>query len=144
MVTGLANLQSAVQDLSRAYIAHTNTVIGRGSGTSIDLLNLTMPLGVESKILDRRFATPGVVSDTGEIKKRKRAPHDKNAPKRPVTPYFLYMQTARSTIANEMEPGCSAKEVANEGTRRWNEMAPEEREVSCGLVKLKRATKLSI
>lgn len=79
------------------------------------------------------MATPGANVDTGEGKKRKRAPHDKNAPKRPVTPYFLYMQTARSLIAAEMEPGHSAKEVADEGTKRWNEMPPEDREVSLGL-----------
>ncbi|KAL8894218.1 MAG: hypothetical protein Q9207_008534, partial [Kuettlingeria erythrocarpa] len=35
VVTGLATLQSAVQDLSRAYIAHTNTVIGKGAGSSL-------------------------------------------------------------------------------------------------------------
>ena len=73
---------------------------------------------------------PGPTSEPVENKKRKRAPHDKNAPKRPVTPYFLYMQTARPLIAREMEPGVSAKEVADEGTRRWNDMPSEEREVS--------------
>ncbi len=69
-------------------------------------------------------------ADKGESKKRKRAGYDKNAPKRPVTPYFLYMQTARLQIAAEMAPSYTAKEIANEATRRWKEMKPEEREVS--------------
>lgn len=130
VVTGLSTLQSAVQDLSRAYIAHTNTVIGKAPGSSLELLSLTNPLGSDNVFFGGRTATPGPTLDVTEGKKRKRAPHDKNAPKRPVTPYFLYMQTARSLIAGEMEPSHSAKEVADEGTRRWNDMPPEEREVS--------------
>lgn len=42
------------------------------------------------------------------------------------------MQTARALIAAEMAEGHSAKEVADEGTRRWNDMASEEREVGPG------------
>lgn len=130
VVTGLSTLQSAVQDLSRAYIAHTNTVIGKAPGSSLELLSLANPLGSDNVFFGGRTATPGPNLDVAEGKKRKRAPHDKNAPKRPVTPYFLYMQTARSLIAAEMEPSHSAKEVADEGTRRWNEMPLKEREVS--------------
>lgn len=128
VVTGLATLQSAVQDLSRAYIAHTNTVIGKGPGTQPELLNFN-PLGGEP-LFGNRAATPVPNVEGGETKKRKRAPHDKNAPKRPVTPYFLYMQTARSLIANEMPPGHTAKQVADEGTRRWLNMPDEEKKVS--------------
>lgn len=94
----------------------------------MELLTLANPLGGD--IFGARPATPALNADNGESKKRKRAPHDKNAPKRPVTPYFLYMQTARLQIAAEMAPSYTAKEVAEEGTRRWNEMKPEEREVS--------------
>lgn len=130
VVTGLATLQSAVQDLSRAYIAHTNTVIGKSPGSSLELLNLAGPLNTENVIFGNRAATPGANIEGGESKKRKRAPHDKNAPKRPVTPYFLYMQTARAEIAKEMEPGHTAKEVADEGTKRWLSMPQKEKDVS--------------
>ena len=82
VVTGLATLQSAVQDLSRAYIAHTNTVIGKGNGAPVELLSFNA-LGGDS--LFNRAATPSAVAaEPVETKKRKRAPHDKNAPKRPV------------------------------------------------------------
>lgn len=135
VVTGLSTLQSAVQDLSRAYIAHTNTVIGKAPGSSLELLSLANPLGSDNVFFGGRTTTPAPNVEVVEGKKRKRAPHDKNAPKRPVTPYFLYMQTARSLIAGEMEPSHSAKEVADEGTRRWNDMPPEEREVSLPLMR---------
>ncbi|KAL8726154.1 MAG: hypothetical protein Q9181_006164 [Wetmoreana brouardii] len=129
VVTGLATLQSAVQDLSRAYIAHTNTVIGKGTGSSLELLNFANPLGGENGLFSGgRMATPAPVVEQSEVKKRKRAPHDKNAPKRPVTPYFLYMKYAREGIAREMGSGATAKQVADEGTRRWNTMDKEEKE----------------
>lgn len=131
VVTGLATLQSAVQDLSRAYIAHTNTVIGKGSGSALELMSVANPLGPGDNVLfTGRTATPGPNAEAAESKKRKRAPHDKFAPKRPVTPYFLYMQTARSEISSEMPPGHTAKQVADEGTKRWLEMLAEEKEVS--------------
>ena len=71
-------------------------------------------------------------------KKRKRTPHDPNAPKRALTPYFLYMQSARATIAKELGDSAKPKEVADEGTRRWTEMSPAEKSVgvppSCGMI----------
>lgn len=137
VVTGLATLQSAVQDLSRAYIAHTNTVIGKGTGSSLELLNFANPLGGENGLFSGRVATPAPVPEQGEVKKRKRAPHDKNAPKRPITPYFLYMSYAREGIARDMGFGASAKQVADEGTQRWNSMGDEEKQVSSPLAKLR-------
>ncbi|KAL8724306.1 MAG: hypothetical protein Q9166_008023 [cf. Caloplaca sp. 2 TL-2023] len=132
VVTGLATLQSAVQDLSRAYIAHTNTVIGKGTGSSLELLNFANPLGGENGLFGGRTQTPAAANPEpnpkGEGKKRKRAPHDKNAPKRPRTPYFLYMQFAREGIARDMGPDSTAKQVQDEGTRRWNSMGKEEKD----------------
>lgn len=130
VVTRLATLQSSIQDLSRAYIAHTNTVITKGSGSPLERLNLTFPLLGENALLGARISTPGRAQEPLDNKRKKRA-HDKNAPKRPVTSYFLYMQTARSQIASEMDPHQhhTAKEVADEGTRRWNDMPSEEKEV---------------
>ncbi|KAL9593666.1 MAG: hypothetical protein Q9219_007448 [cf. Caloplaca sp. 3 TL-2023] len=128
VVTGLATLQSAVQDLSRAYITHTNTIIGKGPGSSLELLNFANPLGGENGLFSGQKATPVPVAEQGEVKKRKRAPHDKNAPKRPITPYFLYMSYAREGIARDMGSGSTAKQVADEGTHRWNSMGEEEKQ----------------
>lgn len=76
-------------------------------------------------------ATSPPHSDVGEggKKKRKRAPHDPNAPKRALTPYFLYMQSARSKIASELGENAKPKEVADEGTRRWAAMGDAEKSV---------------
>ena len=134
VVTGLATLQSAVQDLSRAYILHTNAVLGNGTGPSVELPYFTNPLGGGPGL----FGGPTQASAAAaqepvvkqEEKKRKRAPHDKNAPKRPRTPYFLYMQFARDAIAREMGSEFSNKQIQDEGTRRWNSMGKDEKEVS--------------
>ncbi|KAI9816972.1 MAG: hypothetical protein M1832_004956 [Thelocarpon impressellum] len=128
VVTGLATLQSAVQDLSRAYIAHTNTVLGRAPGTAVDLLtsaSFVSPLA-DAGLLAHRAPSPGARSDVGEKKKKKRT-HDPNAPKRPLTPYFLYMQSARSVIASDLGSGAKPGEISAEGTRRWKAMPDNEK-----------------
>ena len=67
--------------------------------------------------------------EAGGVKKRKRAPPDPNAPKRPLTPYFLYMQHNRATIAQEMGPEAKKKDVSDEGTRRWQQMNETDKNV---------------
>ena len=57
-----------------------------------------------------------------EKKERKKRTHDPNAPKRPLTPYFLYMQTARPIIANDLGPDAPKGAVQEEGQRRWSTM----------------------
>lgn len=85
---------------------------------------------MESGLLGR-LASPGVKSEAGDKKKKKRA-HDPNAPKRALTPYFLFMQSNRSRIAAELGPNASAAEVNEEGLRRWTNMQDSEKEV-CSL-----------
>ncbi|MCJ1273058.1 hypothetical protein MMC21_000847 [Puttea exsequens] len=129
VVTGLATLQSAVSDLSRAYIAHTDTVIGRGNSSSLEQLNISNPLSGDNALFSARAPTPAPVIEVPvEGKKRKRAPHDKNAPKRALTPFFLYLQQARNTIAKELGDGKSAKEVQDEGGRRWRSMTDDDKQ----------------
>ena len=130
VVTGLATLQSAVSDLSRAYIAHTNTILGKGASVSFEQINFTTPLGGENGLFSARAATPATAPEQPvEGKKRKRAPHDKNAPKRALTPFFLYLQNQRATITQELGENCTAKEVQDEGGKRWREMAQKEKDV---------------
>jgi len=132
VIVALATLQSSVQDLSRAYIQHANTVLtpGKHGLNPIDA-NLTSIL-TESGLLagPRTEPAPAAAEPEGDgKKKRKRTPHDPNAPKRALTPYFLYMQSARATIAKELGDSAKPKEVADEGTRRWTEMSPAEKSV---------------
>lgn len=62
-------------------------------------------------------------------KEKKKRTHDPLAPKRPLTPYFLYMQTARPIIANDLGPDVAKGAVSTEGVRRWNAMAPHDKQL---------------
>ena len=128
-------MQSSVQDLSRAYINHANTVLSPGANAgqlSLGLTNTLLDTGLVGQTV-HSGAAPEL--EAGETKKkRKRAPHDPNAPKRALTPYFLYMQSARSQIASELGDNAKPKEVADEGTRRWAAMAEEDKAVSDDLL----------
>lgn len=68
-----------------------------------------------------------------EKKERKKRQHDPNAPKRPLTPYFLYMQTARPIIAVDLGEGVPKGAVQEEGQRRWASMSAQEKLVSDSL-----------
>lgn len=128
-MTGLSTLQSAISDLSRSYLNHTDNLIGTRTGA----LPFANVLGPENGFFSARGPTPGPIFEAPappETKKRKRAPHDKNAPKRALTPFFLYLQSARPQIAEEMGAGHTAKEVQDEGGRRWRGMPEDEKEVS--------------
>jgi len=134
VIVSLATLQSAVSDLSRAYINHANTVLNRGPSTLDARIAGGLTSGLTSSLLENgllgaRFTSPGTKSEGGEKKRRKRAPHDPNAPKRALTPYFLYMQHNRSQIAQELGSNVKPKDVADEGTRRWSEMPEAQKEV---------------
>ncbi|EGD98624.1 hypothetical protein TESG_06104 [Trichophyton tonsurans CBS 112818] len=152
VIVGLAALQSAVSDLSRAYINHANTVLNRGP-SSIDIGGLNSLLengifpssvaagggagagagadadgsggGLSAAEGGGRAASPGGRSVAGT--KRKRV-HDPNAPKRALTAYFLYMKHERANIAAELGANARPKEVADEGTRRWGRMPPQEKQ----------------
>ncbi|KAI9682955.1 MAG: hypothetical protein M1829_006391 [Trizodia sp. TS-e1964] len=126
VVTGLATLQSAVQDLSRAYIAHTNTVLGQAPGSSLSYPAFALNLG--DVILGGRGITPGPGgSDQAQPKRKRKKTKDPNAPKRPLTAYFLYMQHARPLIGKDLGDKATPGEVSREGTRRWNAMDEPEK-----------------
>jgi len=72
--------------------------------------------------------TSGVPQPVVEEKKeRKKRTHDPNAPKRPLTPYFLYMQTARPIIASDLGEDAPKGAVQEEGQRRWSVMNASEK-----------------
>ena len=61
--------------------------------------------------------------------KRKRKPHDPNAPKRALTSYFLFMQHNKPAI-KELHPDWTAQQVSDESERRWSNINDKERQVS--------------
>jgi hypothetical protein len=125
--------------VQRAYLSQSNTVLrggavnldtGLGSGLAGGFPTSLLETGLLGSALGQHALGQDAKLETGEKKKRKRAPPDPNAPKRALTPYFLYMQHNRSLIANELGPDAKPKDVADEGTVRWSNMSSEEKEVS--------------
>lgn len=142
VIVALATLQNSVKDLSTAYINHANTVLNPGRAGTLDL-NLTSTL-LDSGLLAGGAAPPGVKLEAAPEtkKKRKRAAHDPNAPKRALTPYFLYMQSARPQIAAELGSNAKPKEVADEGTRRWSVMPEGDKRVCLSLTILSHSANI--
>jgi hypothetical protein len=132
VVTGLATLQDAIQTLSSAYIKHTNAYLGE-HGAGLEVETALSRLG-DNPLLGGlggfRGTTPAQVAPVDAKKEKKKRVHDPNAPKRPLTPYFLYMQTARPIIAEDLGPEVAKGAVSNEGVRRWKDMADEDKQVS--------------
>lgn len=109
------------------YVRQTNMLMGEpmdDSGHS-ELLN-----AFENAAAQLIMPVPEMVLPVEEKKERKKRTHDPNAPKRPLTPYFLYMQHARSIIANDLGEEARKGAVQAEGQRRWAHMSPAEKRVS--------------
>ncbi|KAL2821382.1 hypothetical protein BDW59DRAFT_150221, partial [Aspergillus cavernicola] len=130
VLASLAQLQSAAFELSRAYINHTNSVLGQDTSAG-DLMALTSNIaaGLRENALLNFGAASGANPEAGDKKKRKRAKPDPNAPKRALTPFFLYMHHNRQHLAEELGPGAKPSEVSYEGTRRWADMPDSQKEV---------------
>ncbi|XMA18666.1 hypothetical protein WAI453_011457 [Rhynchosporium graminicola] len=133
VVTGLATLSDAVHTLSSAYIKHTNAVLNE-HGHGIDLvaalarLKHNPLLNLDDQGNGAASPAKSVAADTDK-KERKKRQHDPNAPKRPLTPFFLYMQTARPIIASDLGADSPKKAVGVEGTRRWGTMLPHDKQL---------------
>ena len=69
------------------------------------------------------------------IGKRKRKPHDPNAPKRALTSYFLFMQDHKPQI-KEANPDWTAAQISAESEKRWENITEEEKNVSSPLIAL--------
>ena len=74
------------------------------------------------------FTEGSAVKATDKKEKKKRI-HDPNAPKRPLTAFFLFMKTARGVIATELGPEAKPKDVSETGTARWGAMSPGSKRV---------------
>lgn len=135
VVTGLAMLQDAIQTLSSTYIQHTNSFLGE-QAAGHDVASVLSRLGDNPLVgslqnLARAASVPPPAGEPAgsDKKERKKRMHDPNAPKRPLTPFFLYMQTARPIISNDLGAEVPKGAVSQEGTRRWGTMALDDKQV---------------
>jgi len=117
----LTTIQDLIKSFSNDYLRQTNLLLGEG--TSLDGVDLEQQFGFGQLAQFTGVAQPAVE----EKKERKKRTHDPNAPKRPLTPYFLYMQTARPIIASDLGEDAPKGAVQEEGQRRWAVMNPSEK-----------------
>ncbi|KAH8899385.1 hypothetical protein GQ53DRAFT_741508 [Thozetella sp. PMI_491] len=118
----LATIQDLIKSFSHDYLRQTNLLLGEG--TNIDE---EATLEQFQNVLSAPLVPVAVAPPVEEKKERKKRTHDPNAPKRPLTPYFLYMQTARPIIANDLGQDAPKGAVQDEGQRRWSVMSPGEK-----------------
>jgi hypothetical protein len=111
-----------IKSFSHDYLRQTNLLLGEG--TNIDE---EATLEQFQNVLSAPLVPVAVAPPVEEKKERKKRTHDPNAPKRPLTPYFLYMQTARPIIANDLGQEAPKGAVQDEGQRRWSVMSPSEK-----------------
>lgn len=113
-----------IRSFSQDYLRQTNLLIGEGTNleNGADLDHLA---GTLASLNPAALVAPQPPVE--EKKERKKRTHDPNAPKRPLTPYFLYMQTARPIIASDLGEQAPKGAVQDEGQRRWSVMTPNEK-----------------
>jgi len=71
---------------------------------------------------DREMATYTPVNEGGRKRKKK----DPNAPKRPLSAFFLFCADERASV-KALHPGYSVGEVAKELGERWNKVSTEQK-----------------
>jgi hypothetical protein len=149
--SGLEHVQSGLKELQEAYQKHTTSILAGEDGDfdRVQLENTTAAAnasiegataaanGIKQAVAASNQVVDGAAAD-GKTKKRKREKKEKdpNAPKKPLTAAFLYAQTARPIVRQDLEgalkPGeALEKNAVNlEVTKRWNELSEEEKDVS--------------
>lgn len=134
-------MSSSVDRAVKAYIDHTNVILaGDASLASLDVSMLQQPfndlaapqLAQLALAYQQNDSAAAPVTEVDGKKKRNYKPRDPNAPKRPLTAYFRYLQEQRGPAAEEMakrgdgpgKPGDISKAV----TERWKAMTEEEQQ----------------
>ncbi|OAQ96103.1 hypothetical protein LLEC1_08067 [Akanthomyces lecanii] len=122
----LGTIMELFRSFTNDYIRQTALLLGEQVGNLDEAINNSFdPAAAAALMLPvGELGVPPVE----EKKERKKRTHDPNAPKRPLTPYFLYMQHARSIIANDLGAEAPKGAVQEEGQRRWANMTPHEKQ----------------
>ncbi|KAK0391944.1 hypothetical protein NLU13_1442 [Sarocladium strictum] len=128
-LTRFATITGLIREFAHDYARQTNLLMGVGDHAGDDPHSsaLLAQLDNASSQLMLNGLTDLVPAGGEEKKERKKRVHDQNAPKRPLTPYFLYMQHARSVIAGDLGEDAPKGAVQTEGQRRWSQMSEGEK-----------------
>jgi hypothetical protein len=150
---GLTHVQNGLNDLLRAYMEHTTSVIA-GEDGALDKLQLPPNItSTANAAIEAASSTANGIAQAitagdkteaaaeagkpgkGTKRKREKKEKDPNAPKKPLTAAFLYAQTARPIVRGDLEAALGPDQklepnaVNLEVNKRWNEMPEEEKEV---------------
>ncbi|OLN82913.1 High mobility group protein 1 [Colletotrichum chlorophyti] len=130
----LITILELIKNFSEDYYRQTSLLLGESANDGIP--GIDHPLVNLEHAVAQNIAPLGLGLPAGAVyhpapveekKERKKRTHDPNAPKRPLTPYFLYMQTARPIIANDLGDAAPKGAVQEEGQRRWKVMGAAEK-----------------
>lgn len=125
----MTTIQGIIGSFAADYLTQTNLLLGEPTLLNgDDVINQNLESLLNAQPVAAPLPLPIPAAD--EKKERKKRQHDPNAPKRPLTPYFLYMQTARPIIAADLGDGVPKGAVQEEGQRRWASMSAQEKLVS--------------
>ncbi|EMT61327.1 hypothetical protein NOF04DRAFT_1002090 [Fusarium oxysporum II5] len=121
----LTTILDLLRSFTADYVRQTNLLLGEptAEGSQDNIL-----ANFEHAAQQLIMPIPELAPPVEEKKERKKRTIDPNAPKRPLTPYFLYMQHARSIIANDLGSEAPKGAVQEEGQRRWAHMGPQEKQ----------------
>lgn len=127
-LTRLSSLSVMIREFAHDYARQTNMLMGVGDHQGDDAHSSALLAQLDNTSQLMLNGLNELVPAGGEEKKeRKKRVHDQNAPKRPLTPYFLYMQHARSVIAGDLGEDAPKGAVQTEGQRRWSQMSEGEK-----------------
>jgi hypothetical protein len=143
-MTGLIRLESGITALRVAYAEHLNTFLPQGHPSRLvlpsfggnyegaDLNNVAGAAAGAGPRFGRGDTPAGGLGAADPSKKKKRKPHDPNAPKRALTSYFLFMAENKPAIkaAND---GWTSQQVSEESERRWQNISPTEKAVGSAM-----------
>ncbi|KAK5114010.1 hypothetical protein LTR62_003133 [Meristemomyces frigidus] len=137
-------LSEAIDKSVKAYVEHTNTVIK--SDATLNVSYLTQPFdqlahtaqlaqqALNNGLSGAQPKSEDVDGNTkGKRKKRAYKQRDPNAPKRPLTAYFRYLQEQRGPLGKELAEraeGTTQKpgDLSREATSRWHALGKEEQQ----------------
>lgn len=124
-------LNGAITETITAYINHTNSVLNGEGQLDTSRLDILGQLGILGSQSDASLKVEKAEPEPEGKQKRKYTtkPKDPNAPKRPLTAYFLFLQSVRPEINAELGKDQKRGDVAAEATRRWNELPDSTKEV---------------
>ncbi|KAL6706380.1 hypothetical protein ACN47E_005486 [Coniothyrium glycines] len=144
---GLTHVQNGLNDLLRAYMQHTASILAGEDGDQLQIPSsiaatasaamdaaTSAANGVNQVINAASHTTAAVEASKGKKRKREKKERDPNAPKKPLTAAFLYHQHARPIVKADLEaalgPGQHIEKnaVQVEVNKRWNELPDEEKE----------------